>query len=385
MNKNKKLLFRDTIVCMILSYTLFAFLSIFVINISFFNPFKKIVKDFSFLDVYHAKNFSDNKSINSDIIIINIEHRNRLEISQLLNEVLKTNPKVVGVDMVFKELKESFSDSLLASNIRNKRVVQTYVISENTYTYNNQIFRNKTEGFANFNFENQESVIRDFEGVYNKKLAWSTQIAKTALGDSIWKERNYLKHLVGNTPIKYHGGQDAFIVYSFKEFMLQTNKSILKDKIVLLGYTGDPTGNKFDIEDKYFTPINPVTSGKSIPDMFGVVVHANIINMLINNDFLYRISNFWIIVLSIIFNFLLIRCFIKIEKLDKLGARTKRKIIVFFFSILMVGISFLLFKYGIVLKVAPIIAIVVFSASVIKYYKHLIRYIIKKTTWKSYL
>lgn len=387
-SKTRKLLIKDTILCNLLSLFLVAILSIVIVNISFFNPFVKVIKDFSFLDVYYAENLGSNPTINPDIILINIEHRDRFEIAQLLEEVIKQEPKIVGTDLLFKEEKEPFSDSLLANNLKNEKIVQAYIIENNETIYNHSTFRNNNEGFVNLNFINQESVIRNFTGIYEKdntQLAWNTKIAKLVIGDSVWKERNYDKHLKGNTPITYLGNYTSFLHFGFDEFLLSSNKEILKEKIVLLGYLGDPTGNIYDVEDKHFTPLNKVTAGKSIPDMFGLVVHANIINMLLKNDFLYRISNFWIGVITLFCNFFLIMYFIILDKTDKLGARTKSKLAFFIFTIIITGIALALFNLGILLKVAPIIAITAFSVSVVKYYKHLIKYLQTKTTWKSYI
>jgi CHASE2 domain-containing sensor protein len=387
-SKTRKLHLKDTILCTLLSFLLVAILSLVVVNMSFFNPFVKAVKDFSFLDVYYAENLGSNPTINPEIILLNIEHRDRFEIAQLLEEVIKQDPKVIGIDMIFKAEKEPFSDSLLAINLKNEKIVQAYIIENTETIYNHSMFRNNNEGFVNLNFDNQESVIREFTGIYEKDntlLAWNTKIAKLTLGDSIWKERNYEKHLKGKTPITYLGNYTSFLHFGYDEFILNSNKEILKDKIVLIGYIGDPTGNIYDVEDKHFTPLNKVTAGKSIPDMFGLVVHANIISMLLNDDFLYRISNFWIGIITLLCNFFLIMYFIKLDKTDKLGARTKSKLTFFIFTIVITGIALALFNLGIILKVAPIIAITAFSLSVVKYYKHLIKYLQTKITWKSYI
>lgn len=389
LNKCNKLLIKDTILCSLLAYLLIFLFSFIVLNLSFFNPFIKVVKDFSFLDVYYAENFSENKTINTDIVLINIEHRNRFEIAQLLEEILAHNPKVIGVDLIFKERKESFSDSLLAVNLKNKKIVQAYILNQDSIINNDSYFNNNFAGFVNLNFDNQETVVREFVGIQEfkntKYASFAAQITRKAIGETLWNSKNYSKHLKGNTTIKYHGKHDSFLTFGYHQFLNETNKKIIKNKIVLLGYIGVPTGNIYDVEDKHFTPLNAVTAGKSIPDMFGVTIHANIINMLLKDDFLYRISNFWIVVIAIIFNFFLIRYFIILDKTDKLGARTKRKIIVFLFSILLAGISLWLFQFGIILKVTPIIAVIVFSAGVVKYYKHLVKFIKTKIKWESYI
>lgn len=60
----------------------------------------------------------------------------------------------------------------------------------------------------------------------------------------------------------------------------------LKNKIVLLGYLGIPS-QRADMrldEDKLFTPLNARLSGRSYPDMYGLVIHANILRMALEKD-----------------------------------------------------------------------------------------------------
>ncbi len=61
--------------------------------------------------------------------------------------------------------------------------------------------------------------------------------------------------------------------------------SALKGKIALLGYAND---NPNDIEDKKFTPMNAKFAGKSVPDMNGIVVHANIISMALDGNYINK-------------------------------------------------------------------------------------------------
>lgn len=60
---------------------------------------------------------------------------------------------------------------------------------------------------------------------------------------------------------------------------------LIKDKIVIIGYMGDYTGD-IAWEDKFFTPLNANYIGKANPDMFGVVVHANVVSMILREDYI---------------------------------------------------------------------------------------------------
>src|SRR5271156_4542283 len=60
---------------------------------------------------------------------------------------------------------------------------------------------------------------------------------------------------------------------------------MFKDRIVVMGflgaYLGDPSW-----EDKFFTPLNKKVAGRANPDMFGVVLHANAVAMILNEDYI---------------------------------------------------------------------------------------------------
>jgi len=65
----------------------------------------------------------------------------------------------------------------------------------------------------------------------------------------------------------------------------KVNPTVLQNKIVLVGFTDIKPSN---IEDKHFTPLNEKFVGKSIPDMNGVVIHANIISMILEQHYIKK-------------------------------------------------------------------------------------------------
>ncbi len=68
------------------------------------------------------------------------------------------------------------------------------------------------------------------------------------------------------------------------------DSSALNGKIVLFAYA--TPFNPMDIEDKKFTPMNEKYAGKSIPDMNGIIVHANIISMVMEDNFIKKVPLF---------------------------------------------------------------------------------------------
>ncbi len=390
MKKKTKLLIKDSFFSTILTILILLVIAISIINIKLFNPIEKALTDFNFLDVYYAENFGNSNQINKDIVLINIEHRNRGEIAAILEATLNENPKIIGLDIIFKEEKNAYNDSILEQVLFNKKIVTSFEIDKNNnYIFSHYRFnKNKYKGFVEFNFDSTTTVIREFIGSTEikgeRQLSFSSQIAKVVLKKK-WNKKKYDKKIAIPRTIKFHGNSDSFLVLNFDDFLFGENKPILKDKIVLFGYVGTPTNNEFDIEDKWFTPLNKETAGKSTPDMYGIVVHANILNMFINHDFMFRVSNFWIGIFTFITIFFSTMYFLKINKKYSISFRTRKRIYLFVFSIVFMFLTFWLFKAGIVFNSFPIIVGTIVAGSYFKYYKHLVRFIKTKRKWKSYI
>ncbi len=387
-SKKAKFLIRDAFFSTLSSIILIALLSIAIVNISFFNPIKKALTDFNFLDVYYAQEFGNTTAINKDIVLVNVEHKNRFEIAQLIERVSEEKPKVIGLDIIFKDEKEAFSDSILSKVLNTEKIVFSYKFTDSVLIENHPIFKSEPSGYVNFNFDERSSVIREFLGIQNNRgdeeFSFSVQVAKKYLGDN-WQKYKYDKKLHSLNTIKYYGNYNKFLTLDFDDFLYDQEKVVLKDKIVLLGYIGNPTGNQNDVEDKHFTPLNKVTSGKSVPDMHGVIVHANIINMLINNDFFTKVSLFWIGIITFLSMLFSSMYFIKADRKYKITYRTRKNVYLFIFSVVVMILSFWLFKKGIMVKTFPIIVGTVLAGSYYKYFKHLTRFIKSKRKWKSYI
>ena len=103
--KSNKYFLVNALICTTLAVIFGGLLYFVVIKTGVLNPFKKAFQDFSLTDVYYSK-FYNSKDIDQDIILINIKHSNRFEIAQALNKIVASKPKVVGLDVIFKDKKD---------------------------------------------------------------------------------------------------------------------------------------------------------------------------------------------------------------------------------------------------------------------------------------
>ncbi len=69
----------------------------------------------------------------------------------------------------------------------------------------------------------------------------------------------------------------------------QFDASVIKDKIVLFGYIGEYVGDDESHIDKFYTPLNERMAGRAYSDMYGITVHANVISMILNRQYINRL------------------------------------------------------------------------------------------------
>jgi len=389
--KKKKWLYRDALFSSLLSLIAFALLSVMMLSTSYFNPLIHTLKDFSFLDVFYEGNFVNETQISGDIVLINVEDYDRKNLALLIETINNNNPQVIGVDLIFKEKKINENDSLLAKALSYPKVITTYINRDNKTLGNAAIFKSpdQASGFVNFDAEGQAGVVRKIQGVQNRNgklvYAFTSQIIRNYNEGAIWLENELEKSLISKRRIKYYGHYKDFEHYNGTDFLTMDNKSVIEGKLVLLGYLGSPLGDVYDVEDKHFTPLNKNPSGKGIPDMYGLTIHANVLNMMLLNDFFVEIGLVGEGLLILLFTYLASLYFIWLDRKLKISYRTVRKLVLFVFAFLFVGLCLWLFRKDIVIEPTLLIMITIFSAGFVKYYKHLVRYINTKRKFKTYL
>jgi CHASE2 domain-containing sensor protein len=269
-----------------------------------------------------------------------------------INIINSFGPKVIGLDANFRNLKpDTLGDLMLADALSNTANIVMYAkmldVGDdgiwNGIEYANPIFtQDHMTAATNFPIENvggeqwQFKTNRTFfprEYYRNKEtgeidtvLSFAVQVAKAFAPVKVEKflARNNdeeLTNFTGNV-IDYGRTRLGTRFYTLDWWQvldtMQYTPDLLKDKIVLLGFLGNDFDDISTTEDKYFTPLNTRFAGRAFPDMFGVVVHANIISMILNDRYLDQMSETTAWILAVLVCFLNVVVFsIVYHKLDK--------------------------------------------------------------------
>ncbi len=331
-----------------------------------FDPIGQAMSDFELTD-YAFSNLRPDPLVEERIVLVNIGNIPRAAIAEQIRIISQYKPKVIGIDGYFNcegglrdtmncpQLLDTLGNLLLSNAIReagNVVLVSKLHQSNSLYQsgtvdvydsleFSDPIFQNFSHsGYANLvtgaDYQEGVKICRSFipriKLKKKDKLAFAVEIAM--LYDSV-KTKKLIERNKEEELINYRGNveiQDVKIA-SLKNKDLSTTKypvmfyaldvdqvfreefspEMIRDRIVIFGYLGQYFGDP-SWSDKFFTPLNKVVAGRANPDMFGLVVHANIVSMILNGDYINELEQWQKYLIAFIFCYFNIALFFYINR-----------------------------------------------------------------------
>lgn len=239
--------------------------------------------------------------LNPDITLVNVDScKDRFEIAQLIEKIDSLHPKVIGLDIFFRNKKEAKVDSALESVIRkcNNLVISCILEGEqhedkDIYTVCNRNFfvdektDRFTEGYININ-SNGFSKVQTFthklflkrENALDTLYCFPAQIVK------LYDEKAYRRLLqrTGNSELIHY---QPFRFFELDKSEIDDNQDVISGKIVLVGSFS---------EDIHRTPVTP--------QMRGMEIHAQVISIILGDKYIDKIDNIWTKLLNVVFCYL---------------------------------------------------------------------------------
>jgi CHASE2 domain-containing sensor protein len=269
-----------------------------------FDPLEKALKDFELSDIWFSKVQQRDTILNDPYIrIVDVANLDRGQIGELINRINAYHPKVIGLDIQFIGNKDTQKDSVLKEAIRNSKNIVLSWSFENKEGPGNSLMPldAKLQGYNNLIAGN--TTVRSFSPIEmingNKNHAFASLVAK------VFDESAYNTLLSRNNKeelINFTGNKEKFKTFSPDEI----DSSAIAGNIVLIGFCCADCQAPV-LEDLHFTPLNPEYSGKSYPDMYGVIIHANIISMILNRHYINEAPYWLLLILAFMFVFFYIR------------------------------------------------------------------------------
>ena len=276
-----------------------------------FDPIGEAFDDMEFTDIVFSQ-LREAPVPDERIVLVNVAYESRASIGTMLNILNQFEPKVVGMDLQFLTPKDSLEDAILEEAFANTKdlILPSKVIFDVQDRKENdsleqvipRFLRHASDtAFVNLNVpgalvQQDLKMCRDF--VPHEVVGGKDQFAfgvKLAQHYDVEKAQNFLNRGNQLEVINYRGnvfdyGASEFgtlfyaldVVDVYEENFLP---EVIKDKIVIFCYLGKYLGDRESLEDKYFTPVNKKYIGRAFPDMYGGVIHANIVSMILNEDY----------------------------------------------------------------------------------------------------
>ena len=341
----RKFFFDSTLATLFVFVTLGGIVKITDLKIfSAFDPLGQALGDVELTDIAFSQLRND-PTIDTNVVIVNIGALPRRGIAEQIRILNKYKPKVIGMDSYFDcplGLRDTINCPPMADVMGNVMLANAIAEVENfvlvtRVTQTDSLFNlgsvdeydslERTdedirgyalEGYANLltDADNQESfkACRTFIPrikVGNDTLhAFAVEVANVFDPD---KTQRFLDRGNEEEVINYRGNiLDMYGASSFagRYFALDWYQvlneefltSLITDKIILMGYMGDDFSDT-SWDDKFFTPLNKQYAGKANPDMYGLVVHANIISMILAEDYIEEMAEWqeWAIAFIVCF------------------------------------------------------------------------------------
>ncbi len=383
-------------------------LGVVVVNLDFLNVFDDVLGDYTVTDVVFSKssNLRLEPAKDTNIVIVNIGKLDRADIAQQIMILNKYKPRVIGVDAVFAKLREPEQDSLLAMSFAQTQnlVLGTKLLNpqdmddgkivwDSLKTSHPEFYMHTDRhGFVNTistgdeQFETwRDAAIKEKKKNGEYEYCFAAEILEfyDEKAAKIIKNRNNSYEI-----INYKGNLDKYTVLDVDDVLEEKFVGdVIKGKIVLMGYLGENYQSTIWDDDKYYTPMNEKQAGRTTPDMYGVVGHANIISMALENNYINELPAWtdWLFAFLICYINVAMFAAINFSETWDIWYGILTKVIQLFESIFLIYILVIFFaNYNIKLDITTTTACVLLSGDILEIYFSLFLALFEKARIKLF-
>jgi CHASE2 domain-containing sensor protein len=309
--------------------TLFVFFAMWgilkITQLNVFNAFDSIGKALGDMELtdYVFSGLRKEPNVDTTIVVVNIGELTRREVAQQLQIISKYKPKVIGIDSFFDcstglrdtvncpQLKDTLGNLMLSEAIKEAgnvvlvtKLLQADSLSKgfDSLEISDPIFAEHAKGLAFANLDTDAAYQDDVKTCralvptewVDSVQQYAFAVKMAMIYDSV-KAQKFLDRKNYSEIINYRGNiMDIFGQTNYPQMFYTLDVAdvltenfvpeMIRGKIVIFGFLGKELGDP-SWGDKFYTPLNKKLAGKANPDMFGVVVHANIVSMILNEDY----------------------------------------------------------------------------------------------------
>lgn len=340
----------------VLISTILVFVFLFIIPLFFsadiFKPFKNALADFEITDVYFSVILPQlDIEKETDIVVINtgiktldgIQEISDVGYLKLIGALNESGASVIGINYDFNSEPNSKLFEATRTYLSSNNIVLGDKIDFNKFQNkdkNNVEFGYKW-GFSNLldNNKQETNTVRSFKTMHISKLDtfyhFGIKLAQEYNPDAV---NRLLERDKEFERINFRGNHEKFEIIDVRQVLNgEYEEGYFANKIVITGVI-DTSGTSDDFSRLYYTPLNETTSGRTFPDMYNTIILANIVSMIITDDYFTEISAFWEFAIAFIL------CYFNMVLFGYIGYRAKKYyelLAVLTFMIESFGVAFL--------------------------------------------
>jgi CHASE2 domain-containing sensor protein len=341
-----------------------------------FDPITQALGEFQLTDVVFSRLREDPK-YDDRIVLVNLDPGGRGDIAQQVQIISQYKPKVIGIDGFFNcegglydtmncpQVLDTLGNLMLSNAIQEagnvvlvSKLMQSDSLSrvpENQVpgdfydsleysapefsNYAHNAFANLPTGDSEGNhaatYQEDVKICRSLipQKIVNGKRELAFSVMMAMMYDSVKTERFLARgkeeeiiNFKGNIEISTNklasqrNKMDSTSAFRSLCFVIDWDQlkagnyepSVFEGKVVIIGYLGNYLGDPA-WEDKFFSPLNVKVAGRANPDMFGPVIHANAVAMILDENYIEELPDWAQMVIAALLCFLNVLLFYWID------------------------------------------------------------------------
>lgn len=388
-----QLLAKESLVATLTIIIFVPLISFFPLKFELAKPIKQEFLDFDIYDLKFSGKHLERLTRDTNIVLIEIGE-SRKAIADQIATIDSLGPSVIGMDVLFGTGGEDDSNDHLERVINSTTSPIVFASKINvepekaelTRCYFKESIVSFKDGYGNFIGDNF-SIVRSwapFARVDGQNYpSFATKILEHGSPASYESLTRRSKDL---ELINFTGNLENYTSFSYGEmyYYLKSGQldAMIKNKIVLFGFFKKTP--PLILEDLHFTPVNEKITGKSFPDMYGLIIHANILSMLIDKRYLRQLPVFASYVIAAVTTFCLMLFVIAEHYKRHHPSHLKLLLFQIMMVILLIYCFLLVFTYfNTKILLLPVILSLVLAVEMFNLYKSIAKWLNKKYNYTT--
>ncbi len=388
----KKIWIESFLATCLVYFIIWLFYSIISTSFEPFNFISKTIEETQLTDLYFSK--LSNNEVDTNIVLVNIGSLTRPGIALLVDKISRCNPKAIALDIFFSKEADTAGTAHLKSVIsdaRSKLIMTAFYLEDSAcldpqYIY----FPGIDYGHSNFITNEERTLpVRSFYPSYKLKseeiYSFAAETARKVYPEKFDQFVSRHDHL---ELINYKGDEHAFRNFSYEEILAMPDNvtTMLYDKIIIVGFLRAQNCDLEDMNDMFFTPVNKNIAGRSFPDMCGAVINANILSMILSEQYILQIPSWIVFIISFIIIYLHIMLFLYFASITPIWYFPASKFLQLVSVTIILLLVFILFKHTMILFTTKYLLIgLFFSPEIVLIYEAIVALVFKYFGYKSIL